>query len=254
MAGRDDPRRHHAEAECLRRYRRRDRRRHHLDSGSAAQRPQLGLPLLLAARRLLRGERLEPPGRDRYDGALPAIHPERDRRHPRCAAAAGVRHSARGSAGRARNAGAGRLSRHGAGAHRQPGLLPGAKRCVRLGHPGRHACLFRHAAGAAGGPPAVRGSGAAGRAGGAELQRAGRRHLGIARRAPGAHLFQRHVLGRLRPSEQHRAPAGPAAARRKMGSARTPAFTRKFATPPGIRSSAVSSRPSMASTWTPACC
>jgi hypothetical protein len=40
----------------------------------------------------------------------------------------------------------GRLSRHGPGAHRQPGLPPGAARCLWLGHPCGDAHLLRPAA------------------------------------------------------------------------------------------------------------
>ena len=42
-------------------------------------------------------------------------------------------------------AGAGGLSRHGAGAHRQPGLSPGAARRLWLGHPRRHPHFLRPA-------------------------------------------------------------------------------------------------------------
>ncbi len=51
VAGGDHPCRDHPQARRLRRHRRDHRRAHHLDSRGGRQRPQLGLPLLLAARR-----------------------------------------------------------------------------------------------------------------------------------------------------------------------------------------------------------
>ncbi len=95
MAGRGDPRRHHAQAQRVRGHRR-DRRRHDdVDSRSAAQRPQLGLPLLLAARRLFRGQRAQPARRDPHDGALSGLHPQHRGRGRQRTPAAGVRHQRR---------------------------------------------------------------------------------------------------------------------------------------------------------------
>ena len=64
MAGRGDPRRDHAQAVELRGDRRDHRGAHHLDPGSARLGPHLGLPLLLAARRLFRGACAQPHRRD----------------------------------------------------------------------------------------------------------------------------------------------------------------------------------------------
>ena len=64
-----------------RRDRRRDDDQH---SRGAEQRAQLGLPLLLAARRLLRRARAQQPVRSRHDGGLPALAEQRRA----CAAAA----------------------------------------------------------------------------------------------------------------------------------------------------------------------
>ena len=83
VAGRDHPRGHHAQARRLRRHGRRGRGAHHLDPGVAGQRAQLGLPLLLAARRLLRRERAQPPERHAHDGALPRLHHQRGGRAAR---------------------------------------------------------------------------------------------------------------------------------------------------------------------------
>ena len=66
-------------------------------------RPQLGLPLLLAARRLLRRRRAEPARRDRDDGALPRLHRQHRRRRRRRAAAARLPDQRRARARRARS-------------------------------------------------------------------------------------------------------------------------------------------------------
>jgi len=58
MAGEHHPRRHHLEAQRVRGHRRHRRGGEHLDPGVARERPQLGLPVLLAARRVLRGDAL----------------------------------------------------------------------------------------------------------------------------------------------------------------------------------------------------
>ena len=79
MAGRDHPRGDHPQARRVRRHRRGDRGAHDLDSRVPGQRAQLGLPLLLAARRLLRRERAQPPERHADDGALPRLHHQRGR-------------------------------------------------------------------------------------------------------------------------------------------------------------------------------
>ena len=89
VAGRGDPRRDHAQAVHVRGDRRDRRGAHHVDPGGAGQRPQLGLSLLLAARRLLRDPGAEPARRDAHDGGLPVLHrqPRRDRGRRRAPAA-----------------------------------------------------------------------------------------------------------------------------------------------------------------------
>ena len=77
VAGRGDPRGDHAEAVAVRGHRR-DRRGHdHQHPRGAEQPAQLGLPLLLAARRLLRRARAQQPVRSRHDGGLPALAQQR---------------------------------------------------------------------------------------------------------------------------------------------------------------------------------
>ncbi len=71
MAGGRHPRGDHAEAQRVRRHGRDRRRDDDVDSGGARIRPQLGLSLLLAARRVLRRQCAEPARRDDDDGALP---------------------------------------------------------------------------------------------------------------------------------------------------------------------------------------
>ena len=148
MAGRGDPRGDHAAAERLRRHRRDRRRDDDVDSRGRRSRPQLGLPLLLAARRLFRRRRAEPAGRDRDDGALPRLH----RRHRRRRAATGRCSRSTASTATPRSTSeivdvAARLSRHGAGAGRQRRLPAGAARRLRLGGPRGHARVLRRAAG-----------------------------------------------------------------------------------------------------------
>ena len=74
LAGGDHPRRHHVEAQQLRRDRRDHRRPYHLDSGSAGLRPHLGLSLLLAARRLFRRAGAQPHRRDPNDGRIHFVY------------------------------------------------------------------------------------------------------------------------------------------------------------------------------------
>ena len=146
MAGRDHPRRHHAEARRLRRHRR-DRRR--------ARPPRFPRPRTAAA-----------TGTTATAGcATPTSSSTRStastRRAPWSAtcgyiinvaaarrrhAAAGVRHQRPARTGRARGRLAARLSRHGAGARRQPGLPAGAERRLRLGGARGDARVLRPAA------------------------------------------------------------------------------------------------------------
>ena len=76
LAGRDHPRRDHAEAQQLRGDRRHHRGPHHLDSRSAGLRTHLGLSLLLAARRVFRGEGAQPHRRDADHGGFHLLHLE----------------------------------------------------------------------------------------------------------------------------------------------------------------------------------
>ena len=148
VAGGGDPRRHHAQAVPVRGDRR-DRRRHdHQHSRGARQRAQLGLPLLLAARRVLRGARAQQPVRSRHDGGLPALARQRgaqraDGGHVQPLYGIGLERS---SPERIVPQAA-RLSRHGAGARRQPGARALPARRVRQHRPRRGAGLPR--------PPAV---------------------------------------------------------------------------------------------------
>jgi hypothetical protein len=80
VAGRGDPRGHHAQAVPVRGDRRHRRGHDDQHPRGARQRPQLGLPLLLAARRLLRRACAQQPGRGRHDGELPAMAVQRGAR------------------------------------------------------------------------------------------------------------------------------------------------------------------------------
>ncbi len=83
MAGRGDPRGDHAAAERVRRHRRDRRGDDDVDPRGRRVVPQLGLPLLLAARRLLRRRRAEPAGRHRNHGGLSRVHRRHRRRQRR---------------------------------------------------------------------------------------------------------------------------------------------------------------------------
>ena len=90
----------------------------------------LGLPLLLATRRLLHAERARAAGALRGDGAVPRVPPQH-RRGARGRPPARVPDQRRGG-GRGAGAGApGRLQRRRAGAHRQPGVRARAERRLR---------------------------------------------------------------------------------------------------------------------------
>jgi hypothetical protein len=68
--------RDHAGAECVRGHGRDHRIDHHFDPGGAQHRENVGLPLLLAARCVLRRQRAGTIGRDSHDGAIPRLSPE----------------------------------------------------------------------------------------------------------------------------------------------------------------------------------
>ena len=197
VAGGRHPRGHDARAQRLRRHRRHHRGGDDINPRGRRHRAHLGLPLLLAARRLLRGQRPQPTRRDADDGALPELH-----RQPRCgrrgrAPAARVRDQ---RTGRPRGAGdrrAPRLSRDGPGADRQSGIPAGPARRLRLRHPGRHSCVLRPAAASTGRRDPVPSPRAAGRVRGSALRSTGRGPLGATRRGAGAHLLEPHVLGGL---------------------------------------------------------
>ena len=100
VAGRGDPRGDHAQAVPVRGDRRDRRGDDDQHPGGAEQRAQLGLPLLLAARRLLRRPRAEQPVRSRHDGGLPALAQRRRAQRRRRACPAAVRDRPREDADR----------------------------------------------------------------------------------------------------------------------------------------------------------
>ena len=110
VAGRGDPRGDRAEAVLVRGDRRDRRGAHHLDPRGARQRPQLGLSLLLAARRLLRDPGAQSPRRDAHDGELPVVHLQSRRHRGRRRAPAALRDRARRGARGERGAGARRAT------------------------------------------------------------------------------------------------------------------------------------------------
>ena len=113
---------------------------------------------------------------ERYLGYIVNIAADRRR-----AAAAGLSASTASRAGRARRDVAAGLSRHGAGAHRQPGLPPGAARRLWFGHPRGHPHFLRPAPDPARRRSAVPPPRTPGRAGDRRLRPAGCRAVGVAR-------------------------------------------------------------------------
>ena len=94
VPGGGDPRRDHAQAVPVRGDRRHRRGDDDQPARGAEQRPQLGLPLLLAARRVLRGARAQRAVRGRHDGEVPRLAHQRAARRRRGPRAAAVRHRA----------------------------------------------------------------------------------------------------------------------------------------------------------------
>ena len=254
MAGRGDPQRDHAQAVPVRGNRRDRGGDDHLDPGSAAHRAQLGLPLLLAARCDVRGARAQPPGRDAQHGGLPALRRQRRLRRWRTAAAAAVRHRFRARAGRGGSPLARRLPWHGSGAARQPGLAAEAARRVRQRGAGRDPAVLRP-------PPRPRR-----RCGDIRPARTARRTrlcaarparcgpVGVPRARRSAHLFQRDVLGGLRPVWPRSPPTSGWTIAPRTGASAPTTSTPASSTTPTTRSSAISSRRTTATASTPRCC
>ena len=142
--------RDHAQALQLRGDRRDRRRDDHLDPRDRRPGPQLGLSLLLAAGRLLRGPGAQPARLHRDHGGFPRLHQQHRRRQRGRPPAAGLRHRPRGEADRAPGGRAQGLSRQPAGPGRQPGLRARPARRLRLGPAGGDPGVLRPAAAPAG--------------------------------------------------------------------------------------------------------
>ena len=171
---------------------------HDLDPGARRLRTQLGLSLLLAARRLFRDPRPEPARGDGHDGGLPRIPDESGggsgsrRRSSTC-----LRDRAGERPDRAFRADVGRLSGYGAGSRRQPGLRTHPERRLRLGRAGGDAVLLRCTAAATGRRASLQAAGGRGRARGSGLGQARRGTVGAPDSCERPYLLRRDVLGRL---------------------------------------------------------
>ncbi len=198
----------HAQALHVPAHRRDGRGAHVQPARGLRRRPQLGLPLRLAARlglhrlrlpaaRLLRGG---PAVRRLARGALPGDRPGRPR------AADRLRHRRRPRPHRAGAAPPRGLPRLEAGADRQRGLRPAAagrlRRADGRGVPFQQAGADQLGAVEQPAPPA--------RLAGRQLAAAGRGHLGGARRPPALRLLTADVLGGVRARDAHAGPAWPA--------------------------------------------
>ena len=150
MAGRGDPRRDHAQAVHVRGNRRDRRRDDHQHSRGARTRSATGTTAIAGcatpSSSCARSTRLsDVDTMENYLRYLANIVGSAERRPP----AAGVRHRPGAQPGRARGASAGRLSRHGAGARRQPGLRAHPARRLRQRRAGGDAGVLRPAPAAA---------------------------------------------------------------------------------------------------------
>ena len=184
-----------------------------LDPGGRRQRAQLGLPLLLAARRLLRGERAQPAERDAHHGALPRLH-HQHRGRADGAAAAGLPRQRPAGDGRARQSA--RCRATAAWDRCASATRPGARcRTTSTARPCSRPRTRSSTAGCR--RSATRRCSASSRRSASARSRvhalARRGPVGAARRRARPHLLQRHVLGGLRPpgEDRRRASACPSA-------------------------------------------
>ena len=200
LPGGGDPLPAGAAAAHPRRHRRHRRRTHHVPAGGLRRQPQLGLPLLLAARRLAHprgaaGVRLRPG-----DPAVARLAAARHRRRPR-GHADHVRRGRRPRAARARAGPPARLRRLAAGPGRQRRRRPAPDRRARRGDGRARA----RPAGRRPGLARLLGAAAhAGRGAGRALARARQRHLGDPRPAAALHPLPGDGVGGVRPGRRAR--------------------------------------------------
>ena len=148
-----------------------------------------------------------------------------------------------------------RLSRHGAGARRQPGARALPARRLRQHRARRGAGLPRPAPAAPRRRRRVRGAGGGRRAGLRAARPARRRHVGAAHPRARPHLVGADVLGGLRPAGEDRARRSDLAERAALlARARRRSSAHEILEQPGARSARPSPRASAAASSTPACC
>ncbi len=210
---------------------------------------------MLAARRLLRHPRPEPPGRHAHHGGLHRLHRQLRGRNSGSADLQPLYGITRGAILEEREAealagyrGMGPV-RVGNAAYLQTqndvygSVILAAthgffdRRMIRSGDHALYA-----------------GPGASGRAGRPGVRPARRRSLGAADAGSGPHLFQRHVLGGLRPSGENRGRPESAGPSTQVARARRTVCTRSSLRVVGTRTSTASSPHSTAANWTPLCC
>src|SRR6266498_795426 len=198
--------------------RRDHRRRHHIPARADRRRPELGLPVLLAARLLddrAGAGRARLAGGGRGAAGLGGPRRRVDRRAPGAAQPA-LRGGRLGDRRRGGHRHPARLRRLPAGTGRQPRQEPAAARRVRFGgRPARRG--VRAARSTARG---CRADGGDGRRGGAALARAGLRRVGVPPPARTPRVLQGDVLAHRRPGASGLHPAGRAGAPRLARAAR----------------------------------
>ncbi len=203
----------------------------------------LGLPLLLAARRLFRGQGAQPYRRHAHDGGFHHLH-ARHRRRGHRRAEAGLRRCAERGPARARGAPPQGLSGPRAGARRQRSRRAGSARRLWQRDPGRDADVLRPPAAAR--RPTRRCSACSnarqqGRDGGA---RARCRHLGISRPQPHPHPFGGHVLGRLLAAWAPSPPISGSPTAPPIGTKSPTSSKMRYSNAPGTKNAALSPQPS----------
>ncbi len=220
--------------------------------GSAAQ---LGLPLLLAARRLLRGARAQQPVRGRHHGGLPALAQQRGDRARTAGTSSRCTASAWSAAARVhRRASCRAIAAWGrcAWATRRRSTSSTTSTATSCSAPRRPSTTT--ACSAARGVAEFAYLEAVGEQAFRVYDTARCRHVGAAHARAHPHLVGADELGRLRPAGQGGARRSACRSAPPTGAARRRASARRSYAKPGAKSARPSPKASAAASWTPASC